>query len=280
MHKTNRWLGRAWIRSISWLAVAAIYAGFSAMATPGQERAVTTNDASGAKTTARNNFIPAGTVLPVILRTTIAPEKIKQGQTIDGEIAQEVPLPGGAKIPKGSKVEGHIVEVTPSGNGTGTKVSLRFDKVHSHGHAIPVVTDLRALAGFMEVQGAGLPDLAAGEGEVVRWSTTTQVGGIRSTVSTVRCRVLKTRRRLWANPWMAGYSYKCGQRKEHRAGDQLTATTLLRPCGFFLPTHAECMECVTSRLPTRAEPSLWERSFSTYKGTTQRLEARTECFCA
>lgn len=175
MRKTNRWLGRRW--TISWLAVAVIYLEFSAVGSAGQERAATTNDASNAKTTAGKSLIPVGTVLPVILRTTIAPDKIKQGQAIHGEIAQEVPLPGGTKISKGSKVEGHIVEVAPSGNGSGAKVSLRFDKVYSRGQAITVVTDLRALAGFMEVQGAGLPDLAAGEGEVVRWSTTTQVGG-------------------------------------------------------------------------------------------------------
>jgi len=121
--------------------------------------------------------ILAGTILPVILRTTIEADKMKQGQMIRGEIAQDVPLPGSTKIRKGSKVEGHVVEVAPAGNGSSAKISIRFDKVYSGGKTIAMATDLRALAGFMEVHEAGLPDETAGEGQVANWWTTTQIGG-------------------------------------------------------------------------------------------------------
>lgn len=192
MGKARQLVGWRWTWSISCLAVGVMYTVFGPVTSAGQERASTAmNDAALAgaslagpaharddsKTGANQSSIPPGTILPVVLRTTIAPGKMKQGQTIRGEIAQDVPLPGAAKIRKGSKVEGHVVEVVAAGNGNDEKISIRFDKVYSHGQGIPVTTNLRALAGFMEVQDAGLPDESPGEGDVARWWTTTQVGG-------------------------------------------------------------------------------------------------------
>ncbi|HYA64437.1 MAG TPA: hypothetical protein VED66_14635 [Candidatus Sulfotelmatobacter sp.] len=128
-------------------------------------------------TASEHSPIPPGTILPVILRTTISLEKVKQGQVIYGKIAQEVPLPGGSRIRKGSKVEGRVVAVLPAGNGTGAKISVRFDKVYLQGKTIPITTDLRAIAGFMEVLDAGTPNQAMGEGDVSNWMTTRQIGG-------------------------------------------------------------------------------------------------------
>jgi hypothetical protein len=121
--------------------------------------------------------IPAGTILPVILRSTISPERTNQGQTVRGEIAQDIPLPGGSKIRKGSKIEGQIVDVASAGTGRGAKVSIRFDKIKANGQVIAVKTDLRALAGFMEVREAAEPTMGIGEGDDYNWATTTQIGG-------------------------------------------------------------------------------------------------------
>jgi hypothetical protein len=121
--------------------------------------------------------IPPGTILPVILRTSISPEHASQGQTVRGEIAQDVPLPDGSKIRKGSKIEGQIVEVASGGTGNGAKISIRFDKVYTNGQALAMKTDLRALAGFMEVREAAEPTMGMGEGDVYNWATTTQIGG-------------------------------------------------------------------------------------------------------
>ena len=130
----------------------------------------------GQPTTATDrSAIPPGTILPVSLRTTISADKAKQGKIIHGAIAQEVPLPGGSRIPKGSKVEGHIVEVVHAG--AGAKISVRFDKLYFQGQAQPITTDLRAIAGFMEVLDAGTPNQAIGEGDVSEWMTTRQIGG-------------------------------------------------------------------------------------------------------
>jgi hypothetical protein len=121
--------------------------------------------------------IPPGTILPVVLRSTISAEHAKQGQTVRGEIAQDVPLPDGTKIRKGSKLEGQIVDVASASTAGGAKISIRFDKVYANGQTIPTKTDLRALAGFMEVREAAQPTMGLGEGEVYKWATTTQIGG-------------------------------------------------------------------------------------------------------
>lgn len=123
--------------------------------------------------------IPGGTVLPVILRTGFSLDKAKAGQLLHGEIAQEVPLGNGEKIHKGAKVQGHIVEVTPTTNGADNTVKVQFDKVNVDGQWLPVVTDLRAIAGFMTVIDAGIPVQAPGEGDVYNWLDKEQIGGDR-----------------------------------------------------------------------------------------------------
>jgi hypothetical protein len=128
-------------------------------------------------TSASKTEIPAGTILPVLLGTTISPTKAKQGQIIQGQIAQDVPLPSGSKIPKGSKVEGHVVENIPAGNGMGAKISIRFDTLRFRDGVVAITTNLRAIAGFMAVLDAGIPNQAIGEGDVSNWMTTTQIGG-------------------------------------------------------------------------------------------------------
>jgi hypothetical protein len=65
-------------------------------------------------------------------------------------IAQDVPLPNGATIRRGSQIEKRIFEVTPAGGGSGAKVSMPFERLNVKGKCIPVVTNLRAIAGFME----------------------------------------------------------------------------------------------------------------------------------
>jgi hypothetical protein len=121
--------------------------------------------------------IPAGTILPVVLRTTIRASSAAQGQIVRGEIAQDVALDGIPKIHKGSKIEGQVVQVVPAANGAGPRISIRFDKLHVNGQVLPITTDLRAIAGFMAVLQASIPDMGVGEGEVSNWMTTTQIGG-------------------------------------------------------------------------------------------------------
>lgn len=143
--------------------------------TPDSQHA--TDPTAATTASSEQSVIPPGTILPVRLQNTISSDKSKPGQIIFGKIVQEVPLPNGSVLRKGTKIEGHIVEVTPAGTASGSKISLRFDKVYSRDKMIPVTTDLRAIAGFMTVQEAGVPEEAPSEGTPYTWLTTTQIGG-------------------------------------------------------------------------------------------------------
>jgi len=135
------------------------------------------NSPAEASTPSNENVIPPGTILPVRLRTTISSEKCRPGQLIIGRIAQNVPLPNGSTIHAGSKIQGQIIEAIPGGTSSGPKLSIRFDKVYAQGKTIPVTTNLRAIAGFMEVMEAGVPEEAPSEGTPYTWLNTTQIGG-------------------------------------------------------------------------------------------------------
>lgn len=125
----------------------------------------------------QHTVVPVGTILPVVLRTTISPAVAKPNQTIHGQIAQDVPLPGSSRIRKGSRIEGEIVEVATGPTGSAEKISIRFNKLHMDGQVIPITTSLRAMAGFMEVLDAGTPTGSVGESDVFDWMTTRQIGG-------------------------------------------------------------------------------------------------------
>ena len=121
--------------------------------------------------------IPSGTALPITLSSTLDATKVKPGQPIAGSIAQDVPLPSGAKIRAGSRVNGRVLQagLLPAG---GSYLRIRFDRVraHSDGRAIPVTTSLRALASPWAVQEAQLPKHSPYRRESPANWTTVQVG--------------------------------------------------------------------------------------------------------
>jgi hypothetical protein len=98
--------------------------------------------------------VPSGTILAVRLNTSLYTTKSKPRQVIRGRIMQEVPLPNGIEIRKGSVLEGHVVEVVLGNSTVGPRISIQFDKLRSSHEPIPITTSLRAVAGPMEVAGA------------------------------------------------------------------------------------------------------------------------------
>src|SRR5215471_12273004 len=121
--------------------------------------------------------IPHGTVLAVRLNATLSSVKSKPQEVVTARIMQSVPLPDGSEIPKGSKVEGQIVEVVRGTGGPGARISLQFDKLRLSHRVVPIVANLRAIAGFMEIYAAQTPATGPGFGDVFRWMTTIQIGG-------------------------------------------------------------------------------------------------------
>jgi len=161
----------------------------SAQAGPGNprsdaKRSVVSSTGSGRsgmldeKETTKNEMkVPPGTILPVRLNSALSSSKSKANEAITARIMQDVPLAGGAKIAEGSQVLGFIVEVDAAKSGSPAGISLRFDKLRTAHQIIPITTNLRAIAGFMEILGAQTPTIGAGESDVYRWLDTVQVGG-------------------------------------------------------------------------------------------------------
>ncbi|MGC1371528.1 MAG: hypothetical protein WA824_05275 [Candidatus Sulfotelmatobacter sp.] len=88
-----------------------------------------------------------------------------------------MPLADGAKIKSGSKVLGQVIAVQPSTNGTGARITLRFDSLIIGHRRIPIVTNLRALASMMEVNEAQVPETGPDRGsDAFDWGTI-QIGG-------------------------------------------------------------------------------------------------------
>jgi hypothetical protein len=117
--------------------------------------------------------VPPGTLLPVMLSSSIDTKKSKTDDKIGARLMQDVPLGGKDRLPAGSHLSGHIVQVSDS------RVALIFDHLTFHHHTIALRTNLRSLASMMEVNDAQLPANAiSGDRGTSEYDwTTEQIGG-------------------------------------------------------------------------------------------------------
>jgi len=121
--------------------------------------------------------IPPGTILPLELRTTLNSEKGRPGQKINARIMQDVPLPGGRKIPGGSKVTGYIEGTTRAGAGRHGAITIKFVRIERKREPLTLTANLRALASVMEVESAQIPTTGMGLGTPYSWATRELIGG-------------------------------------------------------------------------------------------------------
>lgn len=122
--------------------------------------------------------IPVGTVLPVMLNTTLDSARSKPGEAVNARLSQDVSLASGERIPAGAKIQGQVVASSPSVNSAPSHLSLRFDRLVTQGNQVPILVSVRALASMLEVFDAQLPvgtfdDYGTSSSD---W-TTVQVGG-------------------------------------------------------------------------------------------------------
>jgi hypothetical protein len=122
------------------------------------------------------NSVPAGTILPVSLNSTISSAKNHPGQIVAARLMQDVPLAHGSTIHAGSKITGRVVAVTPASSGAAS-VTVRFDTLWWKQQKTPMVTNLRAVASFMAVDQAQIPLEGPDRGTPASAWTTEQIGG-------------------------------------------------------------------------------------------------------
>jgi len=120
--------------------------------------------------------IPAGTVLPVRLNSSLS-LRTQPGKVITARVMQNVELPTGATIRAGSRVVGHVIAATPAADGTAARVSFTFDKVVTSKGTTPITTNLRAMASYVEVEDAHIPETGDDRGTPENAFTTVLVGG-------------------------------------------------------------------------------------------------------
>jgi hypothetical protein len=121
--------------------------------------------------------IPAGTILPVELNSSVRSNKVRTGESISGRIMQDVPLGQNEKIRAGSKVIGKIVRVRPVGPNAPAEVTVRFDTLVTQKRILPIETNLRAMATMMDIDDAQVPKTGPDRGTPEYYWTTEQIGG-------------------------------------------------------------------------------------------------------
>ncbi|MGB2636776.1 MAG: hypothetical protein WAM58_22810 [Candidatus Acidiferrum sp.] len=107
----------------------------------------------------------------------ISVKEAQRGQAIEGKIMQDVPLPGNDKIPMKSTVRGSILSVEKDDDGSGVKVTLKFDQLETRKQTLKISTYLRAVASFRAVRSAQIPRTGADGGTPAGWGDTMQIGG-------------------------------------------------------------------------------------------------------
>ena len=115
---------------------------------------------------------PPGATLPVVINKTLKPRSLHPGQPVTAQLWQTVPVGNQVNLPKGTKLEGHVVTVSDS------SVSILFDQLRWKDRALPVHVRLLAAASPFDVDQTRLPLGATDRGtsNPGAW-TTRQIGG-------------------------------------------------------------------------------------------------------
>jgi len=123
-----------------------------------------------------SSSIPAGTVLPAALNGTLSLKDAQRGQPIEARITQEVPLPSGSIASK-STLKGSIMSIEKDTEGSGVRLTLKFNQLEYRKETASILTYLRAIASLRAVRSAQVPLTGADAGTPEGWGNTVQIGG-------------------------------------------------------------------------------------------------------
>ena len=122
--------------------------------------------------------IPSGTLLPAMLDNTVESDKSKPGEAISARLRQDVPLPGGRKIKRESKIVGHVVAVSPASGGDPYQMTVKFEQIEINKRPVTISVGLRAYATMELVAQSRQPANAnSGNGTSVWDLNLSQIGG-------------------------------------------------------------------------------------------------------
>jgi len=117
--------------------------------------------------------VPQGTIIPVSLDGSVNADKVHTGQSIRATVMQNVP---GTAIHRRAHILGHVIEARVAANGE-QMLQINWDRIALKGGIVPVRTNLRALASFIEVEQAQIPDFLSSRGMTPEQWPTEQIGG-------------------------------------------------------------------------------------------------------
>jgi len=116
-------------------------------------------------------LIPAGTILPVTLNSSLRSDKSARGATVTATVVEDIPLGEGRTLRAGSKVTGHVVKtITPGTGSDESKISFQFDRLRFEDRTVPITATLKALASSIEVNAAQIPTGSEDGVSEVLWS--------------------------------------------------------------------------------------------------------------
>lgn len=136
-------------------------------------------------TIALTQEFPAGTVVPIMLDSSLNAAKDNPGKKLEGRVMQEVSLSGDQTIKQGSRIIGHVVSIARPGSSKpasstrhlGFSIVLRFDTIRNNTHTTPLTVALLAVASMHSVADAHLPINSTANLDPISQWVTRQVGG-------------------------------------------------------------------------------------------------------
>lgn len=136
-----------------------------------------TDKSCASRAESASELIPAGTIVPVRLDSTLRSDKSQPGETIRATVMQDVDLGNGQTLRKGSLVTGRLLKAgNPGRESDQALLSFQFDQVRLNDQTISVTTLLRALASNTEIQRASV-SATSDDGTAPYSAARVQIGG-------------------------------------------------------------------------------------------------------